>query len=603
MSNDKYPSPLDGFFQASQALTQNYLAFLSGQQTPFSMPPGMAQSMGAMGARGAMPSMPSLPSFEMPDIEALSNLQKDLVARHMALWQGLLQQKPGEATEPVIQPNAGDRRFASDAWSSSPFYDYLRQAYLLNADYLNKLADSVPLADGPTKTRMLFMTRLFIEAMSPANFPATNPEFVKTALDSKGESITAGINNLLADLKKGRISMTDDDAFEIGRNIATTPGAVIFENDLMQLIQYTPTTAKVAERPILLVPPCINKYYLMDLQPENSFVRYIVEQGFTTFLISWRSATAEQGHYTWDDYIEMGPIKALEVVRDVTGVAKPNALGFCIGGPIISTALAVLKARAKENDAQSDENPVESLTLMTALLDYSDPGEIGALVTEPTIAAYDATIGKGGVMQGRDLASVFSALRANDLIWQYVVSNYLKGQKPQPFDLLYWNSDSTNLPGPCFTWYVRNMYLNNSLRIPGKLTVLGEKIDLGKITVPSYLMAAREDHLVLWHAAYLSRQILGGPTTFTLAASGHIAGSINPASKNRRSYWTNDSSETLTADEWVAGASEHKGSWWPHWTKWLAERSGKQIAAPKKAGNRNYKEIEPAPGRYVKAKA
>ena len=583
MSNDKSTSPLDGFFQASQALTQNYLAFLSGQQTAFSPPPGMAKAL------------PPLPSIEMPDIEAFTHLQKDLVARHTALWQSLLQQKPGETGEPVIKPEAGDRRFSSDAWGQSPFYDYLRQAYLLNADYLNKVAESVPLADGPAKTRMLFLTRLFIEAMSPANFPATNPEFIKTALDSKGESITAGINNLLEDLNKGRISMTDDSAFEIGRNIATTPGTVVFENDLMQLIQYTPTTDKVAERPILLVPPCINKYYLMDLQPENSFVRYIVEQGFTTFLISWRSATAEQGHYTWDDYIEMGPIKALEVVRDITGVKKPNALGFCIGGPIICSALAVLKARG--------EDPVESLTLMTALLDYSDPGEIGALVTESTIAAYDASIGKGGVMQGRDLASVFSALRANDLIWQYVVSNYLKGQKPQPFDLLYWNSDSTNLPGPCFTWYVRNMYLNNSLRVPGKLSMLGEKIDLGKIDVPSYLMAAREDHLVLWRAAYLSRQILGGPTTFALAASGHIAGSINPASKNRRNYWTNDSTETLTADEWVAGASEQKGSWWPHWTKWLAERSGKLVAPPKKAGSRNYKPIEAAPGRYVKAKA
>jgi polyhydroxyalkanoate synthase len=363
----------------------------------------------------------------------------------------------------------------------------------------------------------------------------------------------------------------------------------------MQLIQYAPSTDKVAERPILLVPPCINKYYLMDLQAENSFVRYLVEQGFTVFLISWRSATEEQGHYTWDDYLEMGPIKALAVVREITGEDKPNALGFCIGGPLLCSALAVLIARG--------EDPVESLTLMTSLLDYSDPGEIGALVTESMVAAYDASIGQGGIMRGRDLSSVFSALRANDLIWQYVVGNYLKGTKPAPFDLLYWNSDSTNLPGPCFTWYIRNTYLTNNLRVPGKLEMLGQKVDLGKIAVPSYIMAAREDHLVLWKAAYLSRKILGGPTTYTLAASGHIAGSINPASKNRRNYWVNDSEASLTPDEWLAGASERKGSWWPHWAEWLGQRSGKPVAPPKKPGNRNYKEIEPAPGRYVKARA
>jgi polyhydroxyalkanoate synthase len=453
----------------------------------------------------------------------------------------------------------------------------------------------MPMADGPAKTRMQFLTRLYVEAMAPSNFAATNPEFVKTALESKGESITAGIQNMLADLQKGRISMTDEDAFEIGRNIATTPGTVVYENDIIQLIQYTPTTEKVFERPILLVPPSINKYYLMDLQPENSFVSYIVAQGFTVFLISWRSATEEQGHYTWDDYLQLGPITALGVVREITGVAKPNALGFCIGGPILSSALAVLKARG--------EDPVESLTLMTSLLDYSDPGEIGALVTEGAVSAYEASMGNGGVLRGRDLASVFSALRANDLIWQYVVGNYLKGKKPQPFDLLYWNSDSTNLPGPFFTWYLRNMYLTNSLRVPGKLTMLGEKIDLGKVDVPAYIMAAREDHLVLWQAAYLSRNILGGPTTFVLGASGHIAGSINPASKNRRSYWINDSQATLTADEWLVGAEERKGSWWIHWADWLGQRSGKKLAPPKKPGNAKYKEIEPAPGRYVKARA
>ena len=579
MSTEQSAASLQSFFQASQALTQAYFDFVTRQPSAFALP--------------ADPLWQSL--TQLPSLEPFSTLQRELAEQHSRLWLSMIQRQPGETAEPMVKPEAGDRRFSAPEWGETPFYDYLRQAYLLNADYLTKVAEAMPISDGPAKTRMQFLTRLYVDAMAPSNFAATNPEFIKTALETKGESITGGIRNMLADLQKGRISMTDESAFEIGRNIATTPGSVVFENDLIQLIQYTPSTDKVFERPILLVPPCINKYYLMDLQPENSFVRYIVEQGFTVFLISWRSAGEEQGHFTWDDYVAMGPIKALSVVREISGEARPNALGFCIGGPLLCSALAVLKARG--------EDPVESLTLMTALLDYSEPGEIGALVTEETVAAYDAKIGKGGVMHGRDLSSVFSALRANDLIWQYVVGNYLMGKTPQPFDLLYWNSDSTNLPGPCFTWYVRNTYLTNRLRQPGKLVVLGEKIDLRKITVPAYIMAAREDHLVLWQAAYLSRNILGGPTSFTLAASGHIAGSINPASKNRRNYWVNDSEESLTSDEWVAGASEKKGSWWPHWSEWLGQRSGKQVAPPKQPGNKSYKEIEPAPGRYVKARA
>ncbi|MFZ4539182.1 PHA/PHB synthase family protein [Propionivibrio sp.] len=583
MTQEQSSAALQSFFQTGQVLTKTYFDFITRQQPAFSLPAS---------APAAEPAPILLP---MLDLEPFATLQRELLAQHAQLWQKMMQHKQGEAVEPMVKPEAGDRRFTAPEWGETPIYDYVRQSYLINAGYLSKLAEAMPIADGPTKIRVQFLTRLFVDAMAPSNFAATNPEFVKTALETKGESITLGIKNMLADLEKGRISMTDEAAFEIGRNIATTPGSVVFENDLMQLIQYSPSTDQVFERPILLVPPCINKYYLMDLQPENSFVRYIVEQGFTVFLISWRSATNEQGHYTWDDYLVMGPIKALTVVREITGAAKPNALGFCIGGPLLCSALAVLKAQGEE--------PVESLTLMTSLLDYSDPGEIGALVTESTVAAYEATIGKGGVMYGRDLASVFSSLRANDLIWQYVVGNYLKGKKPQPFDLLYWNSDSTNLPGPCFTWYVRNTYLTNKLRVPGKLEMLGEKVDLGKITVPSYIMAAREDHLVLWQAAYLSRKILGGPTTFALAASGHIAGSINPASKNRRSYWVNDSKPSLTADEWVAGATEMKGSWWPHWAEWLGQRSGKKVAPPKKPGSTTYQEIEPAPGRYVKARA
>jgi len=580
MTPEQSAALLQGFLQSGQALAQSYWDFVAKQQAILSAP--------------ASPAPPSQLPPPKPEAEPLVGLLREFSNRHAELWQSLMQPRADASAAPPARTESGDRRFAAPEWSDVPMYDYLRRAYLVNADFLTQLAEATPLADGPAKTRMLFLTRLFVEALSPSNFALTNPEFLTKALETRGESITAGIKNALEDVQKGRISMTDESAFEIGRNIATTPGSVIYENEVMQLIQYAPATAEVAERPLLLVPPCINKYYLMDLQPENSFVRYIVEQGFTVFLVSWRSATQEQGRLTWDDYLEMGPLAALRVVREITGEARPNVLGFCIGGPLICSALAVLKARG--------EDPVESLTLMTALLDYSEPGEIGALVTEATVAAYEAAIGKGGVMQGRDLATVFSTLRANDLIWQYVVGNYLKGAKPPPFDLLYWNSDSTNLPGPFFTWYVRNMYLANSLRVPGKLRMLGEKVDLGKVDVPAYIMAAREDHLVLWHAAYLSRKVLGGPSTFVLAASGHIAGSINPASKNRRSYWVSDAPEGATAEEWLAGAAERKGSWWPNWIEWLAARSGKKVRAPKRPGNSTYREIEPAPGRYVRVK-
>ncbi|MBT0963652.1 PHA/PHB synthase family protein [Denitromonas iodatirespirans] len=530
----------------------------------------------------------------LPETEAMSTLQQDFARRHAQLWSHMLQRQPGSSAEPLVPAPRGDRRFSSEAWQESPMYDYLRQAYLLNAEYLNQVADALPVADGRAKARLQFLTRQYVDALAPSNFAATNPEFIKKALETKGESISAGIQNLLADMEKGRISMTDDEAFEVGRNLATTPGTVIYENALMQLIQYSPLTDKVATNPLLIVPPCINKFYIMDLQPHNSLVRFIVEQGFTVFLVSWRNPKGDLAHASWDDYLEQGPLAALDVVRQVTGVKKPNVLGFCVGGTLLTSALAVARGRG--------EDPVESLTLMTTLLDFADAGELGCLVDETSVAAREATIGKGGLLPGQELANVFSALRANDLVWQYVVGNYLKGDKPAAFDLLYWNSDSTNLPGPFLSWYLRNMYLENNLRVPGRLKMLGVKVDLGKVDVPAYLLAAREDHIVPWQSAYLARKLLGGETTFVLGASGHIAGAINPASKNRRSFWTGDG-QSAAPEEWLEGAEEQPGSWWLHWIEWLKKRGGKTIAARGRLGNATYQAIEPAPGRYVKEKS
>jgi polyhydroxyalkanoate synthase len=571
-------SPQNPLLQMGQSLAQGFLQWANSQQA--------ALQHGGAGA----PVTATL----LPQSAALGELQREMLEQHSTLWQSMLAAKPGTPVAAVVHPEPGDRRFAAPAWTESPIYDYLRQAYLINSAYLKRMAEAAPVEDGDAKDRLRYLMRQYVDAMAPSNFAATNPEFINTAVETRGESITAGIQNLLGDMEKGRISMTDDSAFEVGRNLATTPGAVVFENELIQLIQYSPLTDKVAERPLLIVPPCINKFYILDLQPENSFVRYAVEQGNTVFLVSWRNVNASHGNLKWDDYLEQGVLTALAVVREICSIDQVNALGFCVGGTILTSAIAVAKARG--------EDPVASLTLLTTLLDFSDGGEIGCLVDENLVAAREATIGRGGLMAGRELANVFSSLRANDLIWNYVVGNYLKGAKPPAFDLLYWNSDATNLPGPFLAWYLRHMYLENSLRVPAKLSMCGVKADLGRVDMPAFLFASREDHIVPWHSAYLSRGLLGAETTFVMGASGHIAGVINPPAKNKRSYWVNDS-DTSNPTEWLEGTTEIKGSWWPRWTEWLQTFGGPQRAARGRLGNKKHVATEPAPGRYVKEKA
>ena len=540
-------------------------------------------------------AMQNLPMTTTPDPNhLLIALQQEWQQRHLALWQAMLAKNKEAPVAPLVQPEPGDRRFSHPAWTESPIYDWMRQAYLLNAQYLKRMADAVPIPEQLPRNRVQFATRQLVDALAPSNFAATNPEFIKKALETQGESITQGIQNLIADMEKGRISMTDDAAFEVGRNLAITPGAVVFENELFQLLQYSPLTDKVAKRPLLVVPPCINKFYILDLQPENSFIRYAVEQGQTVFLVSWRNPQAEHGHLTWDDYIEQGPLTAIKLVQEISGQKQINALGFCVGGTILTSALAVARARG--------EDPVASLTLLTTLLDFTDVGEIGCFVDPAAVATREATIGKGGLLTARELSTTFSALRANDLIWQYVVGNYLKGNKPAAFDLLYWNADSTNLPGPFAAWYLRHLYLENSLRVPGKLTMCGVKADLRKVDMPSFILATREDHIVPWESSYLGRRHLGGQSTFVLGASGHIAGVINPAAKNKRSHWVNDST-TTKPDEWLAGASEAPGSWWPRWSTWLGQFADGQVAARGRLGNKKYSPGETAPGRYVKEKA
>jgi polyhydroxyalkanoate synthase len=523
--------------------------------------------------------------------EKLEALRSDYLAKAAALWQDFL-----SAKTPVLK----DRRFSAPEWAANPMSAFSAASYLLNAEFLSAMAESVE-ATPKEQQKIRFAVQQMVDAMSPANFLATNPEAQQKLIETKGESLSKGLANMLSDMQKGRISLSDESAFEVGRNVATTQGQVVFENELCQLIQYTPATPTVHQTPLLMVPPCINKFYILDLQPENSVVRYAVEQGNTVFLVSWSNPDEALKGTTWDDYIEHGAIKAIEVARAISGAAKINAFGFCVGGTIVSTALAVLAARG--------EQPAASLTLLTTLLDFADTGVLDVFVDEQQVAQRESALAKGGLMPGRDLATTFSALRPNDLVWNYVQSNYLKGNEPPPFDLLYWNSDSTNLPGPMFCWYLRNTYLENSLKQAGKLTVAGEKVDLGAIKAPVFVYGSKEDHIVPWNAAYASMHILnpGNPKAnrFVLGASGHIAGVINPASKKKRSYWTNDTKVKGVApsDAWMAGATEHVGSWWPEWSKFLADNGGKQVKAPAKAGNTKFKPIEAAPGRYVKVRA
>jgi polyhydroxyalkanoate synthase len=541
------------------------------------------------------PPTPGAAPDPYAQIAALSkgmlDLQQDYMRQMSGLWLGMTaaaaQAAAGAA--PGAAPE-GDKRFAGEPWRDDPRFDLLKRSYLAYADMLQKSVETAAVED-KTRRQLRFAVRQFVDAMSPANFFLTNPEAMKLALETGGASLSEGMSLFFHDLAKGRISMTDEDAFEVGRNIAVTEGSVIYENELIQVIQYAPRTAEVHARPLVMIPPCINKFYILDLTPENSFVRYAVDQGHTVFMLSWRNITAETGQFTWDDYLQLGVMRAIDVAREVTGADDVNALGFCIGGTLLSCATAVMKA--------NDEDKVASMTLLTTMLDFADPGEIGALIDDQRVAAREAAIGQGGIMEGKELALTFSSLRANDLIWPYVVNSYLKGKKPPAFDLLYWNSDGTNLPGPMFCFYVRNAYLENVIREPGRTIQCGVPVDLGEIDVPAFVYSSREDHIVPWRSAYASTGLLAGDNTFVLGASGHIAGVINPPAKNRRNFWVGGSSDG-DADHWLATAREVPGSWWPTWAEWLAARAGASVAAPRRPGSRKHRVIEPAPGRYVK---
>src|SRR5215471_18609803 len=488
----------------------------------------------------------------------LAQVQQDYLQQMGTLWFNTMMKSAAES----IQPAKGDRRFVSEDWQKSPFHDFLKQSYLINTRYVNGLIDRAA-GDERTRRRLSFFARQILDALSPSNYLASNPQSLRLAMETGGESLTTGIRNLIDDIGKGRISMTDEKAFEVGGNL-------------------------------IMIPPAINKFYVLDLQPANSFVRYAVEQGHTVFMVSWRNVGADQGHLTWDDYLELGIMRAIDVALSVTGADKVNALGFCVGGTMLGCAAAVLAARG--------EDKIQSLTLLATMLDFTESGEIGLLIDEASVASREQTIGKAGIMPGRELAFVFSTLRGNDLIWPYVIGNYLEGRQPDAFDILYWNADSTNLPGPMYCWYVRNTYLENNLRSPRKTTQCGTVVDLMQIDTPVYVLACREDHIVPWQTAFRTTRLISSEVRFTLAASGHIAGVINPASRNKRSFWI-DGKLGAQPERWLETAREVAGSWWTDWSAWLATQAGGVAPERSQLGSAQFPEIEPASGRYVRVQS
>lgn len=526
--------------------------------------------------------------------ESLKQAQESLGEDYARLWQATAAALQGETAAPVIEPQPGDRRFKDEDWTANPTFSAIKQFYLLAARWLESMVANADGLDPRTRQKAMFYLRQFLSAVAPTNFIATNPKVLKLTAESKGENLRKGFENLLDDMERSRgplqVALTDTSAFRLGENIATTPGKVVYQNELMQLIQYTPSTETVYRRPLMIVPPWINKYYVLDMQPKNSFIRWAVGEGHTVFVLSWVNPHGELSAKTFDDYLLDGPLAALDAIREATGEREVNALGYCIGGTLLACALAWL---AKEEDKR-----IVSGTFFTTMLDFSDPGELGVFIDEEQIGLVEKHMQKKGFLDGSQMAQVFSMLRENDLIWSAFINNYLLGKEPPPFDLLYWNSDSTRMPAMMHGFYLREMYLNNKLIQPDALSLAGRPIDLRRIKAPAYLLSAREDHIAPWRSTFAATRLFAGPVRFVLAASGHIAGVINPPQAKKYHFWTNNR-KGRSPEDWLKTAERHEGSWWPDWSAWIARKGGGKVKA-REPGAGGLPAIEDAPGSYVK---
>ncbi len=532
----------------------------------------------------------------MADPSHLVQAQLSLWNDYMTLWQRTTQRFLGGAAEPLIEPGPGDRRFRDSAWDENTLFDYIKQSYLLTARWLQNTVRQVDGIDERIARKVDFYTRQFVDALAPSNFVMTNPEVLRATIESRGENLLQGLKNLLDDLERGKgrlsIRMTDMAAFRIGENIAVTAGKVVFQNDLMQLIQYSPTTDKVKRRPLLIIPPWINKFYILDLRPNNSFIRWAVGQGHTVFVISWVNPDERLAAKTFGDYMREGPLAALDAMADATGEPEANVIGYCLGGTLLACTLAYMAAKR--------DNRVKSATFFVTMVDFAEAGELSVFIDEEQLAALEERMNAKGYLEGRDMATTFNLLRANDLIWSFVVNNYLLGKSPFPFDLLYWNADSTRMPAAMHSFYLRNMYQENLLVKPGGITLDGVPIDLGRIKTPSFLLSTREDHIAPWRSTYVANRLYKGPVKFVLSASGHIAGVVNPPG-GRYGHWENNQNPP-TPEEWLAGAIQHQDSWWPAWERWITRYGGSEVSA-RQPGDGKLTPIEDAPGSYVKVRA
>lgn len=513
------------------------------------------------------------------------------------LWQQSMQ-KYMDAPVKHEKTMPADKRFSDESWEDNVLFDYIKQQYLMTASWMQDVVSSLDDGDDEhRKQKLSFYTQQWVDAMAPTNFMITNPEVLKATLDSNGENILRGLENLRKDFERGKgklaISTTDNEAFELGKNLAATEGKVVFENELFQLLQYKAQTEKVHDTPLLLIPAWINKFYIFDMQQKNSFVRWMTEQGYSVFVISWVNPDASLKDKKFDDYMTDGLLRAIDVVSDIAKSKQVSCMGYCLGGTLLACSLAYLHAKG-------EENKVASATYLTTMLDFSEPGELGVFIDEEQIQALEAKMEKKGYLDGTEMSTTFSLLRPNNMIWSFVVNNYLLGKEPFPFDLLYWNADCTRMPAATHSFYLRNLYLKNKLA-KGELELAGEKIDLKTINTPSYILSTREDHIAPWMSTYASTQIYGGDITFVLAGSGHIAGVINPPAKNKYGYWLHDKTKGLTPEQWLKMAKQQDGSWWQHWNDWQKNFS-KQQKAPLEFGNGTYKPFEDAPGSYVLAK-
>lgn len=532
------------------------------------------------------------------DPAKMMEAQTQLVQESIALWQSTNRRMMGEEVEPVIEPERSDRRFKAAEWSEDLLFDFIKQSYLLSSRWAQSLVRDVDGIDPKSKEKVDFYTRQYLSALSPSNFAMTNPAVIKKTMDSGGENLMSGLQNLLNDMEKGRgrldISMTDESKFEVGKNVAITPGKVVFQNELMQLIQYEPSTETVYKRPLLFVPPWINKFYVLDLQPKNSLIKWAIDQGYTLFVISWVNPRKELAHKSFSDYMLEGPLAAIDAIQQATGEDKVNILGFCIGGILTVSTLAYMAAKGDDR--------VASATLLATMVDLQDIGEVSVFIDDEQLASMDRHMEEKGYLEAHHLAQIFSMMRENDLIWSFVVNNYLMGRDAMPFDLLYWNSDSTRLPASMLSYYLRNVYQKNLLKEPGGMVLNGVPIDISKIKIPTYFLATKEDHIAPWGSSYPAIHHLGGPVRFVLGASGHIAGIVNPPAANKYCHWTN-SKKPKDKDAWLEGAARHEGSWWPDWHAWLSKKAGTKKTAPRVPGDGKLSIIEDAPGSYVKVRA